>query len=95
MDLAGADWRKSSYTTSNGGNCVELADVSAFLAARDGTAWRKASRSGENGGDCVEMAGVGGVVAVRDSKDPGGPVLLLAPATLRAAVQEAAALPGA
>ncbi|MFI0355292.1 DUF397 domain-containing protein [Actinomadura sp. 9N407] len=55
--------------------------------------WRKASRSGENGGNCVELAGAPGVVAVRDSKDPDGPVLLLTPAALRAAVQ--AALPTA
>jgi hypothetical protein len=56
--------------------------------------WRKSSRSGSNGGDCVELAGVGGVVGVRDSKDPNGPVLLVSPAALRAAVR-AAALPTA
>ncbi|MEW2353601.1 DUF397 domain-containing protein [Spirillospora sp. NPDC029432] len=57
--------------------------------------WRKASRSGENGGNCVELAGACGVVGVRDSKDPEGPVLLVTPAVLRAAVREAAALPTA
>jgi hypothetical protein len=25
MDLIGARWRKSSYSSSNGGNCVEVA----------------------------------------------------------------------
>ncbi|MBB4772077.1 DUF397 domain-containing protein [Actinomadura welshii] len=54
-----AKWRKSTYTTSNGGNCVELADAA-------------------------------GVVAVRDSKDPGGPVLLVTRAALRAAVRAVA-----
>jgi hypothetical protein len=54
------------------------------------TTWRKASRSGENGGNCVELAGVSGrVVAVRDSKDPQGPVLLVTPTALRAAVDAA------
>ncbi|MEU5995636.1 DUF397 domain-containing protein [Spirillospora sp. NPDC047418] len=37
MDLRNARWRKSSYTGSNGGNCVELADVAgaAVVAVRD------------------------------------------------------------
>ncbi|MFI0355293.1 DUF397 domain-containing protein [Actinomadura sp. 9N407] len=86
MEPTGADWRKSSYSSSNG-NCIELADVSGLLVVRDGnTTWRKASRSASNGGNCVELAGSPGVVAVRDSKDPDGPLLLLPSATLRAAV---------
>ncbi|WP_433244219.1 DUF397 domain-containing protein [Actinomadura nitritigenes] len=28
-------WRKASYTTSNGGNCVELASVPGTVAVRD------------------------------------------------------------
>jgi hypothetical protein len=41
--------------------------------------WRKSSRSGSTG-NCVEIAlNVPGIVAVRDSKDPGGPMLILAP----------------
>ncbi|MEU8344361.1 DUF397 domain-containing protein [Spirillospora sp. NPDC048832] len=36
MDLTQAKWRKSSYTTSNGGNCVELANAAgAVVAVRD------------------------------------------------------------
>ncbi|WP_030177458.1 DUF397 domain-containing protein [Spirillospora albida] len=35
MDLTHTKWRKSSYSTSNGGNCVELADVSGAVAVRD------------------------------------------------------------
>jgi hypothetical protein len=27
MDLSNANWRKSSYTGSNGGNCVEVAEL--------------------------------------------------------------------
>ncbi len=53
MDLSRADWRKSSYSSNNGGNCVEVA------------------------------RNIPGIVAVRDSKDPHGPVLILASATWR------------
>jgi hypothetical protein len=37
MDLRNAKWRKSSYTGSNGGNCVELADAAGagVVAVRD------------------------------------------------------------
>ncbi|WP_141578662.1 DUF397 domain-containing protein [Actinomadura sp. WMMA1423] len=35
MDLTNATWRKSSYTGSNGGNCVELADAAGAVAVRD------------------------------------------------------------
>ncbi|WP_433146155.1 DUF397 domain-containing protein [Actinomadura nitritigenes] len=35
MDIPGAVWRKSSYTTSNGGNCVELASLPGSVAVRD------------------------------------------------------------
>jgi len=57
-----AQWRKSSYSGGNGGNCVEVAGL-----------WRKSSYSG---GGCVEVArNLPGTVAVRDSKDRGGPEL--------------------
>jgi len=70
MDLTGVTWRKSSYSGSNGGACVEVAEV-----------WRKSSYSAGNGGDCVEVARTRpAAVAVRDSKDPDGPRLLFTPA---------------
>jgi hypothetical protein len=70
MDLIGARWRKSSYSGTNGGNCVEVAEV-----------WRKSSYSGTNGGDCVEVAAtLPTAIAVRDSKDPDGPKLVFTPA---------------
>lgn len=35
-DLAGARWRKSTYSGSNGGNCVEVADnLVGMVAVRD------------------------------------------------------------
>ncbi|MEV5827496.1 DUF397 domain-containing protein [Spirillospora sp. NPDC052242] len=55
--------------------------------------WRKSSHSGANG-NCVELAALPGAVGVRDSEDPDGPVLLLPPATLRAALRAARTLPG-
>lgn len=65
MDIT---WRKSSYSTSNGGSCVEV-----------GT-WRKSSHSTGNGGACVETATIAARVAVRDTKDHGhGPVLRFTP----------------
>jgi hypothetical protein len=56
-----APWRKSSYSSSNGTNCVEVAT------------WRKASYSGSNGTNCVE-AGVAepGRVLVRDTTNRDG-----------------------
>ncbi|WP_067806625.1 DUF397 domain-containing protein [Actinomadura formosensis] len=35
MDLTGTNWRKSSHSASNGGNCVELADAAGVVAVRD------------------------------------------------------------
>lgn len=36
MDLTNARWRKSSYSSSNGGNCVEVASAwSGAVAVRD------------------------------------------------------------
>ncbi|MCP2339771.1 DUF397 domain-containing protein [Actinomadura rupiterrae] len=70
MDLEGFEWRKSSYSAPNGGECVEVGAVPA-------SAWRKASRSDEIGDNCVEVADAVGGAALRDSKDPDGGVLAL------------------
>jgi len=73
MDLIRAGWRKSSYSSANGGACVEV-------AAR----WRTSSYSSANGGQCVEVAqDAAAAVAVRDSKDPQGPVLAFTPGEWR------------
>ncbi|MER6148906.1 DUF397 domain-containing protein [Streptomyces hirsutus] len=65
-------WRKSSYSGSTGGDCVEC-------TVTDGAAWRTASYSGSTGGECVEVAAgcPTGAVPVRDSKNPTGPVLTI------------------
>ncbi|MDH2428398.1 DUF397 domain-containing protein [Sphaerisporangium sp. TRM90804] len=45
-----------------------------------GAHWRKSSFSGDEGDDCVEVASnLPDVRAVRDSKNPSGPVLVVAP----------------
>ncbi|MFE6060109.1 DUF397 domain-containing protein [Streptomyces sp. NPDC056431] len=35
QNLAGARWRKSSYSGDNGGQCIEIADLTAHIAVRD------------------------------------------------------------
>ncbi|TDC90220.1 DUF397 domain-containing protein [Actinomadura sp. 7K507] len=35
MDLKNAKWRKAGRSLSNGGECIELADVAGAVAVRD------------------------------------------------------------
>jgi hypothetical protein len=35
MDVTGIAWRKSSYSGSNGGACVEIGNVGPAVAVRD------------------------------------------------------------
>lgn len=70
IDLSAATWRRSSYSNTSGGNCVEVAEGFAL--------WRKSSYSNGSGGDCLEVAdGHQDLVPVRDSKRPEGPVLVI------------------
>ncbi|MFD9205306.1 DUF397 domain-containing protein [Streptomyces sioyaensis] len=57
-------WFKSSYSSEQGGNCLEVAYD-----------WRTSSHSSEQGGACVEVAAHPTTIHVRDSKDPQGPHL--------------------
>ncbi|TWG06946.1 DUF397 domain-containing protein [Streptomyces brevispora] len=59
-------WFKSSYSSGEGGECVEVA-------------WRKSSYSGAEGGQCLEFAAAATRVHVRDSKQTSGPVLTVGP----------------
>ncbi|MER5573072.1 DUF397 domain-containing protein [Streptomyces massasporeus] len=70
---AGTQWRKSSYSGDQGGECVECAPIGAL-------AWRKSTYSGDQGGNCLEIAEAPCVIAIRDSKTPTGPILTLDPA---------------
>ena len=55
--------------------------MEAYLAR---ASWRKSSYSGGSQ-NCVEVAaGLPGAVRVRDSKDPGGPALVVTPASWHA-----------
>ncbi|MER8047850.1 DUF397 domain-containing protein [Streptomyces sp. NPDC094032] len=70
-ELTSARWRKSSFSGSTGGECVECTVIGD-------AAWRKSSYSGNTGGDCLEVSdNRPGVVPVRDSKNPAGPVLMV------------------
>lgn len=63
--MDGTDWRKSSYSGSNGGTCVEV-----------GT-WRKSSYSGSGGGQCIEVGTAAPGILVRDTTDRAGAVLAI------------------
>ncbi|MFF3971127.1 DUF397 domain-containing protein [Streptomyces rubiginosohelvolus] len=67
---AALHWFKSSYSSDQGGNCIEVAYN-----------WRKSSYSSDQGGDCVEIATHPAAVHIRDSKVTDGPVLTVEPAT--------------
>ncbi|MFI9079247.1 DUF397 domain-containing protein [Streptomyces sioyaensis] len=72
IDLSNATWRKSSYSNTSGGNCIEVSDD--FLTAAN---WRKSSYSNSDGGECIEIAdNLPALVPVRDSKNPQGPALV-------------------
>ncbi|MEU6451421.1 DUF397 domain-containing protein [Streptomyces sp. NPDC046979] len=53
------EWFKSSYSGSEGGQCLEVAYD-----------WRKSSYSGDEGGQCVEVATHATAIHIRDSKTP-------------------------
>lgn len=70
LDLAAAEWVKSSYSGANGGECVEFS-----------RSWVKSSYNGGNGGNCLEFSpDFAATVPVRDSKTaPDGPALRFTP----------------
>lgn len=68
MDTA-LHWFKSSYSASEGGQCLEVA-----------YRWQKSSYSGDEGGQCIEVAAHPTAVHIRDSKNPDGPTFAVAPA---------------
>lgn len=64
MSTSELSWFKSSFSGSEGDNCVEVA-----------LDWHKSSYSGSSGDNCIEVAARPGTVHVRDSKDKEGPHL--------------------
>lgn len=81
MDTSRVRWRKSSHSTGNGGECVEIgAWRKCSHSAQEGNCvevggvWRTSSHSADEG-ECVEVAASHMGVLARDSKDPDGPML--------------------
>ncbi|MDX3382834.1 DUF397 domain-containing protein [Streptomyces niveiscabiei] len=74
IDLSSVSWRKSSYSNTDGGQCLEVSDDLLSTAA-----WRKSSYSNNDGGECLEVSdSFPSLVPVRDSKDPSAGSLLFA-----------------
>ncbi|MGP4049289.1 DUF397 domain-containing protein [Streptomyces sp. 2A115] len=67
MNTSKLAWFKSSYSGSQGDDCVEVA-----------LAWHKSSHSSGSDGDCVEVASCPDAVHVRDSKVRQGPQFAVA-----------------
>ncbi|WP_328762537.1 MULTISPECIES: DUF397 domain-containing protein [unclassified Streptomyces] len=76
--LSALTWVKSSYSTNDGPNCIEVA-------------WTKSSYSTADGADCVEVARIPGTVLVRDSKRPEHARLAVTPAAWNGFVSYATA----
>ncbi|MFZ3560440.1 DUF397 domain-containing protein [Streptomyces sp. BH055] len=67
--ITGLHWFKSSYSSDEGGQCLEVAYD-----------WRKSSHSSDEGGACVEVAAHPTAIHVRDSKNAdGGPHFTVTP----------------
>ncbi|MFD7501738.1 DUF397 domain-containing protein [Streptomyces sp. NPDC059850] len=82
-------WFKSSYSNSEGGNCVEVAlswrkssysDTQGGNCVEVAVPWAKSSYSNSEGGECVEVSTCPHTIHVRDSKHgAASPQLALAP----------------
>lgn len=80
MAVPEAAWFKSSHSTGDGGECVEVA-------------WFKSSHSSGGGGECLEVAAALNAVLIRDSKVRSGPVLTVTPQAWAGLVRLAADRP--
>ena len=69
------EWRKSTRSTDQGGNCIYIAGTFG-----DGRTWRKATQSGTQGGNCVYAAS-DSLIGLRDGKaGQSGEVAWISPA---------------
>ncbi|MBK6018861.1 DUF397 domain-containing protein [Streptomyces sp. MBT53] len=68
MNIEQLSWFKSSYSSGEGGQCLEVA-----------YAWRKSSYSDGEGGQCVEVAACPHTIHIRDSKTPASTHLTVSP----------------
>ncbi|MFK0111209.1 DUF397 domain-containing protein [Streptomyces sp. NPDC091217] len=72
IDLSNISWHKSSYSNTDGGECLEVSDDLLTTAS-----WHRSSYSNSDGGQCLEVAaGIPSLVPVRDSKVPAQGTLL-------------------
>ncbi|MES4888180.1 DUF397 domain-containing protein [Streptomyces sp. NPDC096012] len=69
MSSVELSWFKSSHSSGEGGQCLELAYT-----------WRKSTYSSGGGGECVEVAPHPTAIHIRDSKQPAAAHLTVAPA---------------
>lgn len=92
-------WFTSSYSSGEGGECVEVAMDWRKSSHSDGEGgncvevamdWRKSSHSSGEGGACLEFAACPQGVHVRDSKDRRRPHLSFAPSAWSAFLAHAA-----
>ncbi|MFC9885313.1 DUF397 domain-containing protein [Streptomyces libani] len=74
-------WFKSSYSGSQGDDCLEVA-----------LSWHKSSYSSSGDGDCIEIATSPTTIHIRDSKDKAGPQLAVPAGAWAAFVGYAVAL---
>ncbi|MCT7355961.1 DUF397 domain-containing protein [Streptomyces sp. 15-116A] len=82
MSGTALEWFKSSYSGSEGGECLEVAYT-----------WRKSTYSGDFQDACVEIAPHATAIHIRDSKTPNAPHLTVAPETWAAFLPTLAPLP--
>ncbi|UFR02976.1 DUF397 domain-containing protein [Streptomyces sp. Go40/10] len=68
MTIEQLSWFKSSHSSGEGGQCLELAYT-----------WRKSSHSDGEGGQCLEVALHPTAIHIRDSKQPTTAHLTLTP----------------
>ncbi|MFI8502672.1 DUF397 domain-containing protein [Streptomyces sp. NPDC085524] len=68
MNSSQLRWFKSSYSGSEGDDCVEVA-----------LSWHKSTYSSSEGDNCVEVAACTEAVHIRDSKVTAGPELAVTP----------------
>ncbi|MFF8725670.1 DUF397 domain-containing protein [Streptomyces sp. NPDC015171] len=68
MNIEQLSWFKSTYSSGEGGQCLELAYN-----------WRKSSYSDGEGGQCLEVAAHPAVIHIRDSKRPAAAHLTVGP----------------
>ncbi|WP_405931701.1 DUF397 domain-containing protein [Streptomyces sp. NBC_00827] len=81
--LTAATWRKSSYSSSSGGDCIECAPLGP-------AAWHKSTYCASSGSDCLEVAPLTPHIALRDSKNPDLGAFTVTPEAYTAFVNAAA-----